>query len=125
MQKQEERISEEETIFIYLGIHFKNFLKQIIGHHFLTNKDLERTGHNICHVVTENQTQKLFSSKSAQRSYSGEITLLTEAAIASSSEVQNFKRGSSNNIASVPPLSRLTGRGFLHGCKALRTTGKK
>lgn len=53
MQKQEERKLEEETIFIYVCIHFKSFLKQIIVHHFSTDKDLETTGH-VCHVEAEN-----------------------------------------------------------------------
>lgn len=53
MPKQEERKSEGEPIFIYVCSHFKNLLKQIIVKHFFTNKDLDRTGHNVCHVATQ------------------------------------------------------------------------
>lgn len=94
-------------------------------HHFSTNKDLDRTGHNVCHVVTQKIKLIFLSSNSPQRSYSGECTLLTEAAVASSSEVQNFKCDSSSHVVSVPALSGPTERGFLGACEPLKITGRK
>lgn len=66
-----------------------------------------------------------FSSSSAERSDSGEITLLTEAAIASSSEVQNFKCGSPNHIISIPASSGPPEKGFLSACEPLKTGSDK
>lgn len=94
-KKQEERKSEEETIFIYACIHLKNLLKEIIVHHFFTYKGFKRTGHSVCHVVTQKIKLRNFFPLVLHK----DLTLLTEVAIASSSEVQNFKHRSSNHIA--------------------------
>lgn len=97
--------------------HFKNLLKQVILHHFVANRGLKRTGRSvICHVVMlKNEIQKLFSSTSAQGAYSGELFLLTEAAIVSSLEEQGFKHGSSSLGGLGPSLVRANKKGFL-GC---------
>lgn len=64
-------------------------------------------------VMLENEIQKFFSSASAQGVYSGELSLLTEAAIVSGSEEQSFKHGSPSHVASVPALSQPTKRDLL------------
>lgn len=96
---------EEETILTYAYTHFKNSVKQVIVHHFVVNRGLKRTGHSIIsHVVTlKNEIQKLLSC-TEEGAYSGEFSLLTEAAIVSRSEEHSFKRGSSRYMALAPAL---------------------
>lgn len=91
---------------------------------FFTNKDLDRTRHNVCYVVTQKIKLINFFPLILHKDVSQE-RLLTEAAVASSLEEQIFKHGSSNHAVSVPALSGPRERGFLGACEPLQTTGMK